>query len=499
MRTGRASLLCIGVASLLLLVSRAAGAETRLVAEPDRAVFDQLGGGSRSFRISSTILGESRRVVVHLPPSFARSPASRRFPTTVVLDGAMLLRPVVIASEVMVAEGQIPESVIVAIENTDDFEGRVRDFTPPGLSVSGSDLRQGGDRFLDFVEDELLPALETQFRAGSPRTIVGASSSGILVTWSAATRDTFRFHLALDAPTQQGDQFLGKRLLQRARAKSSPIRYASIEARFGWSDEAWNRLEAAAPPSWLLYRQRLEHESHNSMQFVGTYIGLRELFRDYAMFTVQDAPTTSILPAYERLTAPYGATMTPPEPLLMQVIEDLLMEGRGAEARAAFEALRSGYGEPDDAEGLRARIAEVERKPPPTETVEGLLGTPFPTPEEAKDYLGVWEGEKWVNPEIRNRFVLKLVAEGGKVTGTMTTWTDSHAEHVSVLQYLKITAAGLSFGEMNGMRPRGMILHEGTRDGQELSGSVRFGGINFDPPDGRGAPNIRFVLRKVTQ
>lgn len=467
-----------------------------LVAEPNRIVRDHLGGGSRSFRIHSEILGETRRVFVHVPESFAKSAPSRRYPTTIVFDGEFLLLPVVAVSDVLSQEGQMPESVIVAIENVDDYEGRVRDLTPPGLSVSGSDLRQGGDRFLDFIEKELLPALDAQFRTTAPRTLVGTSSGGVLVTYAAATRDTFRFTLALDTPAHIGEHWLAKKLLQRARAKPSPLHYASIEARFGFNDDQWKRITATAPPAWTLYREKLTHESHNSMQFLGAYLGLRELFRDYSMLAAPVAPTTSILPSYEKLTASYGAPMIPPSPLLLQVADDLLMEGRGAAARAAFDIAVAAYGDPRDAATLRARIADVERRPPPTETVEGLLATPFPSVDEARDYTGEWEGEQWINSESKHRVVLRLVAEGNRVTGTWISWPEENVELPMKLQYLTVTPEGLTFGYMNGMRPRGMLLHEGRCDGDVLSGEVRFGGINFTSPDGHQPPKLLFTLRK---
>ncbi len=469
----------------------------RLVAEAGRAVRDHLGGGSRTFRIASKILGETRRVFVHLPGSFAASSPSRRYPTLILFDGEFLLQPVVAMSEALARKGQIPEMVIASIENTDDFAGRIRDLTPPGLSVSGSSLAEGGDRFLDFVEEELLPALDGQFRAAPPRTLVGTSSGGILATYAAATRETFRGVIALDAPTHLGDGWLVKRLLERASAKGSPRRYASIEARFGWSDESWRSLTAAAPASWLLYREKLAHESHTSMQLLGSYLGLRELFRDYSMLAAPEAPTTSILPSYEKLTASFGAPLTPPEPLLAQVIDDLLMEGRGAAARAAFETLASAYGEPRDAAALKARIAEVERQPPPSETVEGLLATPFPTAEEARDYLGEWDGEQWINPAAKSRFALRLVAERGRVTGTLVSWPEAGVELARPLQYLKVTPEGLTFGTMNGMRPRGVLLHQGHRDGDTLSGDVRFGGVRFVAPEGHEMPKHRFSLRRT--
>ena len=328
-------------------------------------------------------------MLVHVPASFAKT--SRRYPTIVTFDGEWMLRHVVTASGVLVEEGQIPEPVIVAIESTDDYRGRVHDLTPPGLSVSGSGKSEGGDRFLDFIEKGLLPALETQFRASTPRALVGTSSGGVLVTWAAATRDTFRFHLALDAPIHPlGDRFLAKKLIQRATSNpTTPLRYAAFDVRFGSTRAGVEGLTAAAPPTWKLHREKLAHEAHTTMQFLGTYLGLRELFADYSMIAAPEAPTTSILPSYEKLTAAYGARVIPPALLLERVVEDLLMEGRGAMARAAFDTLVSSYGaEPRNAAKVRAEIAEVEKRPPPAETVEGLLATPFPTPDEIRDYAG---------------------------------------------------------------------------------------------------------------
>lgn len=463
-------------------------------------VRDQLGGGSRAFDIDSTVLGQKRRVLVHLPPSFEKSAPSRRYPTIVVFDGEWMLRPVVVTSDVLTSLGQMPESVIVSIENTDDYDGRVHDLTPPGLAVSGSGRNEGGDRFLDFIEKELLPALDAQFRAAAPRVVVGTSSGGILATYAAATRETFRLALALDTPIHLGDQWLAGKMMQRAAEKNrAPVRYASYDVRFGWNEDRWNKLVAAAPSSWLLHREKLTRENHTSMQFLGSYLGLRELFRDYSVLAAPQVPTTSTLPYYEKLAAAYGAPMVPPATLLRQVVDDLLMEGRGAAAHAALDSYVAAYGEPSDIAKLRTDVADVERRPPPTETVEGLLATPFPTVEEARDYLGVWEGHQWINVEDKHRLQLRLVAKGDRVEGTIVSWPEKDLELPQELQYLKVTPDGLDFGLMNGMRPRGVIVHEGKRSGDVLAGESHFRGINFVWPEGMTPPKHEFTLRKVAK
>ena len=144
-------------------------------------------GNSTAYVIRSLILGETRRINIATPSSFEVSGPNRRYPVAIVFDGEYLFAAKVAAAEYLAEEGQIPETVIVGIENIGGDRERVNDLTPPGLSVSGSSQQERGDQFLDFIEQELLPALEHQFRAGRPRVLIGHSSGGVLATYAGTT------------------------------------------------------------------------------------------------------------------------------------------------------------------------------------------------------------------------------------------------------------------------------------------------------------------------
>jgi hypothetical protein len=205
------------------------------------------------------------------------------------------------------------------------------------------------------------------------------------------------------------------------------------------------------------------------------------------------------MPYYAKVGAALGANVIPPRKLLQNVVEDLLMEGRGAAARGAYATLVSGYGAPADSARLLAEIAEVERRPPPTETVEGLLATPFPTPEETRAYVGDWVGDVWMNPEETRtgRQTLRIKIVEGRVVGELVHHPAPGVEAVTPLTYLQVTAKGLTYGFMNGMRPRGMNLFEGTLKGDTLSGKVRFGGIDFRPPEGLLHKPLYFSFKRA--
>ena len=77
-----------------------------------------------------------------------------------------------------------------------------------------------------------------------------------------------------------------------------------------------------------------------------------------------------------------------------------------------------------------------------------------------------------MNPEKpRNgRNLLRVKVVDGRVVGeTVYLGAEGREEFVQRWEYLKITPQGISWGSMNGMRPRGVVLFEGKLVGDTLS------------------------------
>jgi hypothetical protein len=481
----------------VLLAARPVAAQTppALIPEPGKAVRSTLGGRGSAFRIESAILRQTRHIDVALPASFSRSSPSRHYPVIVAFDGEAYLAPLSAVSEELSRHGLIPEAIVVGIENEGDSPtARVYDLTPPGLSVSGSDLNQGGDAFLDFVEKELLPAVDRAFRGGLPRTLIGHSSGGVLATYAAATRPGFRTVVAIDAPVHLSNNWLPERLISRAKADRTALRFAYFQARFPWPDSSWSSLIAAAPSTWKLTRERFAHEAHETAFMLGAYLGLREVFSEYSRLAPPAFPTTSKLAYYDSLTPVFGAVMIPPQRVLRDVIEDLAIEGRGPAARDAYRTLMSAYGAPADSAEMLSAIADAEARPAPTETVEQLLGTPSPTQKQAQAFLG-----EWASTDGASGSVLRFTAVDGKVEAEVENPNAPPALRVRRMQYVQVTSKGISFGIMNGMRPYGLILYEMVLHGDTLSGRRRWGGISDpEPPGGpQGNRVLSFVRRRT--
>src|ERR1044072_2606871 len=111
--------------------------------------------------IKSTYLNEERSVLVRVPPGYDHSSAN--YPVIYMLDGHgsyLSMMPGIIESQSW--GGQIPEMILVSIQNTD----RTRDLTPTKTERPNSG---GGDKFLDFLQNEVMPLVEKSYRTAPYR------------------------------------------------------------------------------------------------------------------------------------------------------------------------------------------------------------------------------------------------------------------------------------------------------------------------------------------
>ena len=122
----------------------------------------------RTEEIQSAKLKETRHITVALPPSYDSSP-NKKFPLLILLDGDYLLDPFAGTLSYATYWMDLPEVVIVGINQNDKGE---RDFD----SYSGEEtgLPEGkGEMFYEFIGMELIPYLESKYRVAPFRIIAG--------------------------------------------------------------------------------------------------------------------------------------------------------------------------------------------------------------------------------------------------------------------------------------------------------------------------------------
>lgn len=152
--------------------------------------------------IYSNILDESRKVWIHIPQSTKESSTYKtKYPVVYLLDGPSHFSSVTGMIEQLSGNSIVPEMIIVGIENTN----RSLDMTPTKVDIdfiSGDSIPYesgGGDKFLDFIEKELIPYVEKTQPASDYRTLVGHSMGGLAVINALASRkEVFNNYIAID-------------------------------------------------------------------------------------------------------------------------------------------------------------------------------------------------------------------------------------------------------------------------------------------------------------
>jgi predicted alpha/beta superfamily hydrolase len=131
--------------------------------------------------MTSTILGEDRKVFVRLPTSYDTS--GNAYPVLYLLDGtpAFLLEMIAITTRLR-NDRNAPEMIIVAIENT----SRNRDMMPVVAKDYPGPPR--AEAFLGFLEKELIPDIEKTYRTAQPRILLGKSLSGLFAVYALLAR-----------------------------------------------------------------------------------------------------------------------------------------------------------------------------------------------------------------------------------------------------------------------------------------------------------------------
>lgn len=141
-----------GLRSLLLCVAVARGSVA--------------GAQSRTMRLPSKVLGETRVIHISTPPNYRV--AKRRYPVVLLLDG------------------QARPFFDLAVAATGyDLTGDMHDFAMPAQIVvgveqgdRGSDLGRNDVAFTRFLREELLPYLDREYRTLPFRTLIGHSLGG---------------------------------------------------------------------------------------------------------------------------------------------------------------------------------------------------------------------------------------------------------------------------------------------------------------------------------
>lgn len=163
-------------------------------------------------KIHSTILKEDRTLWIHVPGE-QRAGDSLKYPVIYLMDGDSHFKSVVGLIDRMSNGSSIsPKAIVVAIPNTN----RPRDLTPTHVVSKREDDQRaqasgGGERFTQFLAEELIPYIEKNYPASDDRMLIGHSLGGLMVINTLVKHpQLFNKYLAIDPSLWWDDRKLLK-------------------------------------------------------------------------------------------------------------------------------------------------------------------------------------------------------------------------------------------------------------------------------------------------
>ncbi len=139
----------------------------------------------------STQVGDSFSIFVHLPAGYDAG-AHNNYPVVYLLDANFYFDMVAPIVTKYAEVGMLPPLILVGIGYRDFTEMdslRDRDFTyPKTKAASGFTISGGGEKFLAFLERQVMPEVESRFRADTTKRVLAGHSLGGYFTAYALLR-----------------------------------------------------------------------------------------------------------------------------------------------------------------------------------------------------------------------------------------------------------------------------------------------------------------------
>jgi predicted alpha/beta superfamily hydrolase len=259
------------------------------------------------YTIRSEILKEGRVVLIYVPDTYgSESARQRRYPVLYLLDGRAYFEVTTGIAHHLgswnAAVQWIPDLIVVAIQNTK----RSRDMTPTHMTDGPYSSGSGGAAtFRRFLESELVPAVDNQFRTSEERILVGHSLAGLFVLDTFLERPhLFEAYIASDPSLWWDNNLLARKFASQsggppgksvrlyiAQANSPDSTPGEHDAHKAGITAFRAALESAKWPIRYSY-QYFEDENHFSVPLQAIYRGLLFAFRDPG----SPGPTSAIAP-----------------------------------------------------------------------------------------------------------------------------------------------------------------------------------------------------------
>ena len=291
-------------------------------------------------KINSSVLGEERTILVRVPAAYRQGDA--RFPVMYMLDAHPPQNSMMVGLiEQQAWSGMMPEMIVVGIQNV----ARTRDMTPTASERSpGSG---GADKFLDFLQREVMPLVEKNYRTQPYKVFAGHSLGGLLAVYTAVSRpDMFNAYIAASPVLQWDKNYVIE--LARGKFKNGGELKKTLFIAIG--DEPTytegfnsfrNLLKESAPKGLAYEFQQFPNDNHGSVVLPAYYAGIRKIFAGWQPNEMRSL--AELESHYRKLSERFGYNILAPEDMMNRAGYELLNAGRSADAIEVFKKNAANY------------------------------------------------------------------------------------------------------------------------------------------------------------
>lgn len=273
-------------------------------------------------KLYSNVLEEEREFWLSLPDSYSDEASDyKKYPLLIILDGSSFFHPISSTVNYMGRTGSIPEMIVVGIQNL----SRSRDFTPDKIQTVRENDFGGGDNFLRFLEEELIPKLDQEYRTEPYRILFGHSLGGLLATHAYLKENTsFNSFLAIDPSFGSWDADTMDKKLEAVTPHSFERYFYIATANWGKRNirnrdrhlRLFESMNSKSPGEFPAKLEYFENENHSSVPIPAFHQGISSIYEGYGISYRDVESLEELSDHFKDISERLSYTFLPPENLV---------------------------------------------------------------------------------------------------------------------------------------------------------------------------------------
>lgn len=276
----------------------------------------------RTVLINSVALSEPRSIWVHLPENY--NATNQTYPVLYLLDGEGHFKYVSQLTDYLSGydRNRMPPVIVVAIVNIN----RTRDFTPVhSLIFNGKadSMRMGatggGAKFLQFIQNELVPYIDKNYRTQPYRILAAHSLGGLFGLYAKeASPDLFGSTILMSPAIYGGNSVVldnFKPFLKNHPASKDKFFISIGNENTDGVDSLVRQLKTFAPTTIDWKFTKYEEENHFSVTYKTMFDALKFIYKNWFSdnYDTTKLSWKDIQARFDQLSAEFGYNIKPSE------------------------------------------------------------------------------------------------------------------------------------------------------------------------------------------